>query len=90
VNAFDGSISGYRRDPHSGALTPVPGSPFGTDGGAIEADASGKYLYSGRGDGIQGYNINPRTGALSVGSEWFVENGVLGLTIVQLPRQVKR
>ncbi len=89
VNAFDGSISGYRLDPRCGALRPVPGSPFGTDGGAIEVDASGRYLYSERGDGIQGYTINPRTGALSVRSEWFVENGILGLTILELPRQAE-
>jgi 6-phosphogluconolactonase (cycloisomerase 2 family) len=85
VNSFDGSTSGYRRDHFSGALTPVPGSPFGSDGGAIAVDPAGKYLYSGRGDGIQSYNIDSRTGSLTVGSEWFVEDGVLGLTIVKTP-----
>ncbi len=86
VNAFDGSISGYRIHPSTGVLTPIPGSPFGSDSGALAIDPSGKYLYSGRGNGIQGYNIDPHNGALTLGSERFGENGVLGLTIVQLPQ----
>ena len=84
VNTFDGSISGYRRDRRSGALTPVPGSPFGSDGGAIAIDPAGRYLYLGRGNGIQSYNIDSHSGSLTLGSEWFVEDGVLGLTIVKL------
>lgn len=90
VNAFDGSISAYGINPHSGALTPVPGSPFGSDGGALATDAAGKYLYLGSNRGIQGYNIDSSTGALTRGSESFGEDGVLGLTIVQLsPRDAQ-
>jgi 6-phosphogluconolactonase (cycloisomerase 2 family) len=84
VNASDGSISGYRSDPNTGALAPVLGSPFGTDSGALAIDPSGKYLYSGRGSGIQSYNIDSQTGALTLGPERFGEDGVLGLTIVEL------
>jgi hypothetical protein len=34
---------------------------------------------------IQGYNIDASTGALTLGSASFVEDGVLWLTTVQLP-----
>lgn len=85
VNSFDGSISAYRRDRVSGALTPTPGSPFGSDAGAIAVDPAGKYLYSGTGRGIQSYDIDSRTGSLTLGSESFGEDGVLGLTIVRIP-----
>jgi len=85
VNAFDGTISGYSVNSNSGALTPLPDSPFGSDGGTLATDPSGKYLYLGTSRGIQGYNIDSVTGALTLGSASFVEDGVLWLTTVQLP-----
>jgi 6-phosphogluconolactonase (cycloisomerase 2 family) len=84
VNDADGTVSGYSIDPGSGELTPVPGSPFGSGGGTLAIDPSGKYLYLGTFKGVQGYNINPTTGALSVGSGSLGEQGDLWLTIVGL------
>jgi 6-phosphogluconolactonase len=86
VNASDGTISGYSIDTSSGALTPLPDSPFGAGGGTLTTDPSGKYLYLGTFKGIQGYNIDSATGALTLGTATFGEGaGVLWLTTVQLP-----
>jgi 6-phosphogluconolactonase (cycloisomerase 2 family) len=84
VNAADGTISAYSINPGSGALTPVPGSPFGSGGGTLAIDPSEKYLYLGTFKGVQGYNINSTTGALSLGSGRLGEQGDLWLTIVGL------
>lgn len=84
VNAADGTVSGYSINPGSGALTPVPGSPFGSGGGTLAIDPSEKYLYLGTFKGVQGYNINPTTGVLSLGSGALGEQGDLWLTIVGL------
>jgi 6-phosphogluconolactonase (cycloisomerase 2 family) len=85
VNAFDGTISGYSVNSNSGALTPLPDSPFGSESGTLATDPSGRYLYLGTFRGIQGYNIDAATSALTLGSASFVEDGVLWLTTVQLP-----
>jgi 6-phosphogluconolactonase (cycloisomerase 2 family) len=82
VNAADGTVSAYSINPGTGALTPVPGSPFGSGGGTLAIDPSGKYLYLGTFKGVQSYNINLATGALSLGSGTLGEQGVLWLTIV--------
>ncbi len=85
VNAGDGTVSAYSINPSTGALTPVPGSPFGSGGGTLAIDPSGKYLYLGTFKGVQSYNINLATGALSLGSGTLGEQGVLWLTIVGRP-----
>jgi 6-phosphogluconolactonase (cycloisomerase 2 family) len=85
VNAADGTVSAYTINPASGALTPVPGSPFGSGGGTLAIDPSGKYLYLGTYKGVQSYNINSATGALTLGSGTLGEQGVLWLTIVGRP-----
>jgi 6-phosphogluconolactonase (cycloisomerase 2 family) len=85
VNAADGTVSAYSINPGTGALTPVPGSPFGSGGGTLAIDPSGKYLYLGTFKGVQSYNINLATGALSLGSGTLGEQGVLWLTIVGRP-----
>jgi 6-phosphogluconolactonase (cycloisomerase 2 family) len=85
VNAGDGTISAYSIDSSSGALAPLPDSPFGSGGGTLTTDPSGKYLYLGTFKGIQGYNIDSATGALSLGSANFGEDGTLWLTTVLLP-----
>jgi 6-phosphogluconolactonase len=86
VNADDGTVSGYSVDSSSGALAPLPDSPFGSGGGTLTTDPSGKYLYLGTFKGIQGYNIDSTTGALTSGAATFGEGaGVLWLTTVQLP-----
>ena len=66
-------------------LTPLPGSPFGSGGGTLAIDSTGKYLYLGTFRGIQGYNIDSATGALTLGSARLGEEGVLWLTVVRLP-----
>jgi hypothetical protein len=48
-------------------------------------DPSGKYLFLGTFKGIQGYDIDPDTGILTVGIAKAGENGALFLTTVQLP-----
>jgi 6-phosphogluconolactonase (cycloisomerase 2 family) len=85
VNQLDGTISGYSIDGDSGALTTVPGSPFGTDGALITIDFTGKYLYLSMERGVQGFNIDPTTGALSQGPGFHDNNGVLWLTVAQVP-----
>jgi hypothetical protein len=88
VNWTDGSISGYGVNPGNGVLAPIPGSPFGSDGSTLAADPSGKYLYVSLSVGIQVYNINSVTGALTLGPAGISNDGSLWLTIVQLPSSV--
>jgi hypothetical protein len=85
VNPGDGTVSGYSIDAGGGTLTPIPGSPFGAGGETISMDPSGKYLFLGTFKGIQGYDIDPDTGILTVGIAKAGENGALFLTTVQLP-----
>jgi 6-phosphogluconolactonase (cycloisomerase 2 family) len=85
VNAGDGTVSAYSINSGTGVLTPVPGSPFGSGGGTLAIDPSGKYLYLGTFKGVQSYNINLATGALSLGDGTLGEQGVLWLTIVGQP-----
>ena len=69
-----GSISAFSVDPNTGALAPVPGSPFAVLAGpaALIADLSGKFLYVASDLGnltptndISAFAINPTTGALT-------------------------
>jgi 6-phosphogluconolactonase (cycloisomerase 2 family) len=85
VNWTGGDINGYSIDPGSGALTPVPGSPFGSNSATLAADPSGKYLYASQLDGIQSYNIDLLTGALTLGSANLDNDGSFWMTTVQLP-----
>jgi 6-phosphogluconolactonase (cycloisomerase 2 family) len=84
VNQSDGTVSGYSIDAATGVLTTVPGSPFGQDGALLTVDLSGKYLYLSEDRGIQGFNINPTTGALSQGVGSHDNNGALWLTVVRV------
>jgi 6-phosphogluconolactonase len=52
-------------DANTGALTAVPGSPFGTACGELAADPSGPYIYSGGSGLITAYAIDPSSGALT-------------------------
>ena len=85
ANTADGTVSGYSINSANGALTPIPGSPFGAGGSTIATDPSGKFLYLGTFKGVQGYNIDSATGALTLGSAKLEEQGALWLTVVQLP-----
>jgi len=85
VDEEEGSVSAYSINPTTGALTAVPGSPFGSGGSTVTTDVSGQYLYLSRFDGIQGYNIDSATGALTPGAGFLDNDGRLWMTVVQLP-----
>lgn len=78
-------VLGYAIDPTTGALTPVPGSPYTVTAPNIFADMdeSGQFLYTNSGNSLVGFRIDPNTGALTLtpGSPYPL-TGVTGLTIV--------
>jgi len=75
ANAFGtpgaNNVSVFRIDASTGALTPVPGSPFATDtlSLSVAVDPSGKFVYVANGDppanNISAFAINPNTGSLT-------------------------
>ena len=64
-----GSISAYSIDRQTGALLPVPGSPFSDPGGpwSIAVDPKGRFAYVANvaNDTISAYAIDGKTGALT-------------------------
>jgi 6-phosphogluconolactonase (cycloisomerase 2 family) len=68
-----GSISGFSVDPNTGALTPVPGSPFpaGAHPSSLTSDPGGKYLYESNDkngattNDLFAFAIDPSTGVLT-------------------------
>ena len=79
VNFSDDDVSGYAVNATTGALTPIPGSPFAADLApvSIAADPRSKFAYvancgsfcAGGGENygvISGYTINATTGALKI------------------------
>ena len=67
-----GSVSGYTINPGSGALTQVPGSPFGAGSNpvGVATDPTGKFVYVtnnvvNSGGSVYAYAINPASGALT-------------------------
>jgi len=64
-----GSISAYSIDGQTGALLPVPGSPFPDPGGpwSIAVDPKGRFAYVANvaNDSISAYAIDGKTGALT-------------------------
>jgi len=86
-----GDVSAYTIDSSTGALTPIPGSPFlpRSGGFALTLAPSGEFGYVGSGDGAQitAFSINRTTGVPTVvaGSP-FVQAGASGsYTIVVDP-----
>ena len=63
------TVSAYSIDPSTGALSQIPGSPFGTgqQPEGIAADPSGRFVYvvNSDDDTVSAYSIAPTTGALS-------------------------
>ncbi len=61
-------VAAFSINTSTGALTPVPGSPFTTGKGpfSVAVSPSGKYLYTGNsfGNNVSAFVINPATGAL--------------------------
>lgn len=86
-STYDGSISVFSIDASTGALTPVPGSPFaaGVNPFSIVVDPSGHFVYVTSisavnqpisfGD-ILGFSINQTNGSLTslAGSPWHLQN----------------
>jgi len=62
-------LEGYRIDPATGALSPLPGSPFSTERGGLIADPLGRFVFHfGSGAAVvtlTAYRIDAATGALS-------------------------
>jgi 6-phosphogluconolactonase len=69
ADPYYSSVRGFSIDSASGALTPVPGSPFSSPAGPsdIAADPRGKYVYaiSGGSDREFSYAIDPASGELT-------------------------
>jgi len=71
------TVTGFSIAPTTGALSPIPGSPFTTGGtgpGMAVVDPSNKFLYvsnDSTGD-VSGFLVNPSTGSLTsiAGSPW--------------------
>jgi len=63
------NISGYTIDASSGALTPLPGSPFAAELGpfSVTVDPSGRFAYvaNANSNNISGYTIDASTGVLT-------------------------
>jgi 6-phosphogluconolactonase len=63
------TISGYAINPTTGALTPIPGSPFtvGTNPNAVALDTTSKFLYvaNALSSNISAFSVDPSTGALT-------------------------
>jgi 6-phosphogluconolactonase (cycloisomerase 2 family) len=80
------AIVGYSIDPATGALTPIPGSPFAISSSvgvqALVSDGAGKFLYAG-GSGISVLAIDPTTGALTQipGSPFGILSNAYGLAM---------
>ena len=69
VSNGDNYLSGYSMNPTTGALTPVPGSPFATGAGpfGVIADPTGRFVYVANeaSGNVSGYAIDPSTGTLT-------------------------
>src|SRR5690348_16938607 len=72
ANSTPGSISGYKVDTNTGALSPVPGKTFvsGKEGGGrLAADAKHRFLYianpADEDNDIAGFKINAQNGRLT-------------------------
>jgi DNA-binding beta-propeller fold protein YncE len=61
VPSWNGGVWGYTINPTTGALTPIPGSPFpsGAHGPYwVAVDPTGKFAYvANNGGGVSGYTI---------------------------------
>jgi 6-phosphogluconolactonase (cycloisomerase 2 family)/murein DD-endopeptidase MepM/ murein hydrolase activator NlpD len=69
TNSVSDSVSAFVIDPTTGALAPVPGSPFpsGSQPLAAAADPSGRFLYvsNGASNDVWAYSINATSGVLT-------------------------
>ena len=69
ANNNDSNASGFQLDPLSGALTPIPGSPFSTglfpQGVAISPDCARLYVTNNGDSTLSGFAIDTSSGALT-------------------------
>jgi 6-phosphogluconolactonase (cycloisomerase 2 family) len=64
-NGTSSTVSGFRVDVDTGALTALSGSPFAVPvSNYIGMDGNGSYLYVTTGASVVGYSIDPNTGLL--------------------------
>ena len=89
TNKFANTVSGYRIDPKTRALIPVPGTPFTTGSGpaSVTVDATAEFAYVANfmDNSVSGYRINPKTGALTPvsGSPFQAGNGPASIAITR-------
>ena len=87
ADSGDNTVSGYSVNAATGALTPVPGSPFaaGLSPYSVTVDPTGKFVYvANYFDGtVSAYTINATTGALTSvpGSPFAAEFGTTSVTV---------
>lgn len=87
----NGLVDGFAINATTGALTPVPSSPFATGQypGSIAIDASGKFVYVSnyQSSSIYGYALNSNTGSLSglAGSPFASIPNSVGVAAIQIP-----
>ena len=86
----NGTVSAFRINPDTGALTPVPGSPFAAGGfpDSVTINPAGTFAYvviEGYTDSVSAYRINAGTGALTPvpGSPSQTQLNSISVTIVQ-------
>jgi 6-phosphogluconolactonase (cycloisomerase 2 family) len=82
------NISGFTISPIDGSLTPIPGSPFqlGRIPTSVAVDATNQFLYASElGGVVEGFSINPATGALSSLGGFGVGNGSAFITTTEPP-----
>jgi 6-phosphogluconolactonase (cycloisomerase 2 family) len=60
-----GNVTAYAVNATTGALTPVPGSPFATGGAPFIVDPSGQFVYVRTFNSVSAYQLNATTGALT-------------------------
>ena len=69
ANSTPGNILGYRVNTGTGALTPMPGSPFvagsGTNSIALTPDRRFLYVTNGNGANLAGFSIDSVSGVLT-------------------------
>lgn len=90
ANAGAGSVSGYKLDPNSGALTAVTGSPFtaATAPVALGTNSTGTFLYSanlgsgGTNGGVSGWTVNSDGTVTAMSGSPFASTSAFGALAV--------
>jgi 6-phosphogluconolactonase (cycloisomerase 2 family) len=83
-----GHVSGYAIDPKTGALAPVPGSPFEDDSGgpvSVAVDSISSVVYAANFDrfNVAIYHFDEQTGALARVSSAATDSGPASVAVVQ-------